>query len=238
MQRDSKHKCHKIHMSEWTPEKALTPELREYLRRHLDSSNNKKPAKLLLVFLHVLSELKATKRTGWIDFDIHNPESIADHMYRMSIITMLSTNSSLDKSKCTQIAVVHDMAEALVGDITPMDGIPKDEKHRREYAAIGYMTDLVRPYNSKAADDILALWLEYENVSTPEARFVKDVDKFELLVQTLEYERAHNGTKDLSEFVSVYKSIKTPEVLEWADTVLEERRDFWDQIKSNSKPSN
>lgn len=30
------------------------------------------------------------------------------------------------------MAVVHDLAEAIVGDIAPSDGIPKDEKMRLE----------------------------------------------------------------------------------------------------------
>lgn len=216
-------------MTDWTPEQALTPELREYLAHHLSKD---KPFNLVLVFLHVISQLKSTKRTGWLNFHVDNPESIADHMYRMSIITMLSTNNEIDKSRCAKIALVHDMAEAIVGDITPVDGISKEEKHRREYSSIVYMTDLVKPYNPSAAKEIVDLWLEYENIATPEARFVKDVDKFELLVQTLEYEKKYKGTKDLSDFCSVYSSIKTPEVKAWADTVLQERREFWDSVSN------
>lgn len=55
-----------------------------------------------------------------------NAESIADHMYRMSIITMLCPpEEGIDKDRCVKLALIHDMAEALVGDITPPDKVPK-----------------------------------------------------------------------------------------------------------------
>ncbi|KAG5463679.1 MAG: hypothetical protein BJ554DRAFT_5373 [Olpidium bornovanus] len=48
--------------------------------------------------------------------------------------------------------------------------------------------------DSPAAREIYSLWLEYEEAETKEALFVKDIDKFEMLVQALEYETgAHNA---------------------------------------------
>jgi HD domain len=41
------------------------------------------------------------------------------------------------------MAIVHDVAEAIVGDITPHDNIPREEKHRREHAAIQEMKELL-----------------------------------------------------------------------------------------------
>lgn len=53
-------------------------------------------------------------------------ESIADHMYRMGIITMLCPpETGIDRDRCVKLALIHDMAEALVGDITPPDNIAK-----------------------------------------------------------------------------------------------------------------
>lgn len=59
-------------------------------------------------------------------------ESIADHMYRMSIMAQIIEDSKIDKSKCIKMALVHDMAEAITGDITPDDGISAEEKNRLE----------------------------------------------------------------------------------------------------------
>lgn len=41
----------------------------------------------------------------------------------------------------------------------------------------------------EAADRIRGLWNEYEAGQTPEAKFVKDLDRLELCLQTVEYER-------------------------------------------------
>lgn len=46
--------------------------------------------------------------------------------YRMSIMALVASNDErLDQSKCVQMALAHDMAEAVVGDITPHDGVSK-----------------------------------------------------------------------------------------------------------------
>lgn len=51
-------------------------------------------------------------------------------MYRMSIITMLCPpEENIDKDRCVKLALIHDMAEALVGDITPPDKVPKGMQH-------------------------------------------------------------------------------------------------------------
>ncbi|KAL2356533.1 HD domain-containing protein [Cryomyces antarcticus] len=185
-----------------------------------------------LPFLHILSRLKTTKREGWRRFGIAHGESIADHMYRMSILTMLapaSLTSRLNIPRCTQMALVHDMAESLVGDITPVDGVLKAEKSRRETATMSYLCgDLLgKVGGGVAGEEMRAVWQEYEDGETLEARFVHDVDKMELLLQMMEYERAAQGTLDLGEFAWVAKRIELPEVRAWCEELLKERGEFW-----------
>ncbi len=79
------------------------------------------------------------------DGSISRGESIADHMYRMSLISMFAPPSlapRLDLPKCMKMCLIHDMAELLVGDITPVDGVAKPEKNRRE-AAILFSVSLI-----------------------------------------------------------------------------------------------
>lgn len=153
-------------------------------------------------------------------------------MYRMGIISFLSNNKDLDTNRCVKLSLVHDMAESVVGDITPVDPMSKEEKHRREYETMKYLTGtLLASFNAEAANEIMELWEEYENISSPEARFVKDVDKYELLMQCIEYERDYEGKKDLSDFLSVRQSIKTPEVSEWADAAIALRHEYWAQTR-------
>ncbi|CZT12506.1 hypothetical protein WAI453_008928 [Rhynchosporium graminicola] len=183
-------------------------------------------------FFHLLERLKTTKREGWRRFGISQGESISDHMYRMSIITMLappSLSSKLNIPHCTKMALVHDMAEALVGDITPVDGVSKPEKNRRESTTMDYLTKslLGKVHGAVNGQEIQAVWQEYEDSVTPEAMFVHDVDKIELILQMVEYERVNERRLDLGEFSWVATRIVMPEVKEWSDELLKEREDFW-----------
>ncbi|KAI7400300.1 hypothetical protein KC336_g14886 [Hortaea werneckii] len=167
-------------------------------------------------------------------------------MYRMSIMTLLcppTLSSTLDLPRCTRMALVHDMAESLVGDITPVDGVTKTEKSRRETETMDYICgsllgSLPGESNAHAREQIRSAWQEYEDSQTPESHFVHDVDKIELLLQMVEYERAHGRTTaddsrsaqglDLGEFSRVAGKIALPEMQSWAQEILQERRRFWE----------
>lgn len=192
-------------------------------------------------FFHLLERLKTTKRAGWQRFEIGDGESISDHMYRMSILTMMapaSISSKLDIARCCRMAVVHDMAEALVGDITPVDGVSKEEKSRRETETMDYIcTNLLGKFNGGLnGQDIRALWQEYEDSETAESHFVHDIDKIELLVQMVEYERTSKCERDLGEFQWVANVIKSEEVKAWAQQIFSERDQMWKDAGKTPKP--
>ena len=211
-----------IAIEPWSVEQVLSN-----LPQPILSTNPESP----VAFFHILELLKTTKREGWRRFGITSGESISDHMYRMSIITMLappSLKARLDLSRCTNMALIHDMAEALVGDITPVDNIPKKEKSRRERTTMEYFTGtLLGGTKGGAGKQILEIWEEYEASETLEAKFVHDVDKVELVLQMTEYEKARKGKLNLSEFSWVSKRIELPEVQEWCKEILKERDAFW-----------
>jgi len=189
-------------------------------------------------FFHMLERLKTTKREGWRRFGIVQGESISDHMYRMSLITMFappSLASRINIPHCMKMALVHDMAEALVGDITPVDGVAKEEKSRRESTTMDYFGKglLGRVNGGITGGEIKAIWQEYEDGVTLESQYVHDVDKIELVLQMVEYEKANGGKLDLGEFSWVASKIKLAEVRNWCDEVLKEREEFWAQ--SNEK---
>jgi putative hydrolase of HD superfamily len=154
-------------------------------------------------------------------------------MYRMSIMTMLAPPSlaaKLNIPHCTKMALIHDMAESLVGDITPVDTqVSKSEKARREAEVMKYISEtlLGRVHGGSAGKDLMDVFREYEENQTLEAKFVHDIDKMELLLQTIEYERSHGGELDLSEFYYVMSQIQLPEVQAWGAAVLHERDAFW-----------
>lgn len=154
-------------------------------------------------------------------------------MYRMSLISMFAPPSlrpRLDLPKCMKMCLIHDMAELLVGDITPVDGVPKPEKNRREAATMDYLTgSLLRgvPGATTTGAEMRAIWQEYEDSQTLDSQFVHDVDKMELLLQMVEYEKSAGGKLDLGEFAYVSKKMTLPEMQAWGAEVIREREEFW-----------
>ncbi|KAJ3329564.1 HD domain-containing protein 2 [Gonapodya sp. JEL0774] len=211
----------------------------------------------LVKFLNVLQNLKITKRTGepevinpilsfesmgfpgasdllpkgWVNNKVPNPESISDHMHRMSVMAMVVGDESLDRNKCIKMALVHDLGEAIVGDITPHDGVSDTDKHAREQAAFTKFRELLG--DTPESLEMMDLWQEYESGSTEEAKLVKDLDKFEMIVQALEYERAHRLPLDQF-FTSTRGKFRHPTVKQWAEEVERERGVFWDQVKAGT----
>jgi putative hydrolases of HD superfamily len=87
------------------------------------------------------------------------------------------------------VALVHDLAEALAGDITPLDGVTDIDKAELELRSLKTMLATLGAEHSASAELILSSYLEYEQGKTREALVVKDFDKFEMILQADEYER-------------------------------------------------
>lgn len=187
-------------------------------------------------FFHILERLKTNKREGWRRFGIEKGESISDHMYRMSLMTLMCPPAlapRLDLARCMKMCLIHDMAEAVVGDITPVDGVPKPEKSRREAETMDYISQrlLGGVHGGLPGREIREIWQEYEDSKTIDSLFVHDLDKMELLCQMVEYEKRADRRLDLGEFAYVATKMVLPETQEWAKDVLKERDEFWGQSR-------
>lgn len=134
----------------------------------------------LLGFLRRAERLKDTTRCAWTTQGRH--ESTAEHSWRLCLLAMLVRPEypDLDFERVLRMCVVHDLGEALNGDIPAVEQSPghgKADGERRDLLTL--LGDLAGP----ARDDIVALWDEYDAASTPEARLVKGLDKLETLAQ-------------------------------------------------------
>eukprot|EP01147_Barroeca_monosierra_P005630 gene5631-204_t len=194
---------------------------------HVEESNIEK----------TVAQLKNVKRSGWIRCGIPLPESVADHSFMMAAIAFAIPQASLlDRSTCIQLAVVHDIAESIVGDITPYDGISKKEKSKIEQEAISRIACHLNELDAAGAETLSRLWQEYEHASTPEARFVKDVDKFEMLLQADIYERKHPTICLQQFFDSTTERITTEVVKTWVKELVNKRTTRLAVLTSPSKP--
>jgi len=122
----------------------------------------------------------------------------------MAWLVMNLCPESLNVERAMKLALVHDLPEVFVGDITPHDGISKADKVSMETQAAEKLFT-VRP-------DLMELWREYVDGETPEARFVKECDALDMALQAVHYQRKH-GT-NTSEFIASAKAkINSPALL-------------------------
>ena len=143
-------------------------------------------------FLELVARLKHLPRQGWVNHGVTAPETVAGHMYRMALSAFLLPKE-MDWVKVMKIALVHDLAESIVGDITPRDQVPAEVKKQKELEAMQSITVLL-PVWSKS--EVMELWTEYEDQSSPESLIVKDLDKFDMILQGFEYEKAQKMRLD------------------------------------------
>lgn len=143
-------------------------------------------------------------------------------MYRMGIMALIAPDiPGINRDRCVKMAIVHDIAEAIVGDITPFDGVSKSEKSRMEKEALDHMCKLLG--GESRAKEIVELWTEYEENSSPEAKIVKDFDKVEMILQALEYEKEQGI--DLDEFFqSTVGKFQTDVGRAWATEIASRRK--------------
>ena len=154
--------------------------------------------------------LKELARTGWVRSGVKNPESVASHSWGVAWLAAVLCPKHLDRGKAVTIAVIHDIAEVRVGDITPNDGISKKEKAERELSAT---RDLLSDLDEDGT--LFELWLDYENERTPEGRFAKACDKLDMALQASLYSEKYGV--DLSQFVeSALDTLKDEELRQLA----------------------
>ena len=153
----------------------------------------------ILEFLKNVGKLKSIPRTGWVESGIQEPESVADHSFRTAVLAMLLADlQGLDSGKASNMALLHDLAEALTGDLTP------ENKSQMGVAFLTEEEEAMGRLLSKLPRDVAArykaLWDEFRRASSPEARVVAQADKVEMLLQASEYEGGGVGPSRLEFF--------------------------------------
>lgn len=142
-----------------------------------------------LAFLKDAERLKDTLRSGRTSSG--RPESTAEHSWRLCLMALVigPELGELDLAKLLRLCVVHDLGEALSGDVPAIHQVPGDGRAARERADLAR---LAAPLPSARRDDILALYDEYEAAATPEAVAAKGLDKLETLLQHVQGRNAND----------------------------------------------
>jgi putative hydrolase of HD superfamily len=152
--------------------------------------------------------LKALPRAGWVRKGVPGGESVASHSWGLSWLVLTLLPPALDRGRALAYAAIHDLPEVRVGDLTPADGVSKEDKSRRERLA---MSALAAGLGSAG---LLALYEAYEAQADPESRFVRELDRLDMALQALAHHEA--GWSGMAEFVaSAAGSIQDPVLRAW-----------------------
>lgn len=175
-----------------------------------------------LEVLYEINHLKQLFRKGWLrSISPEKCESVADHTFGVAMMAWLLAEEffpELNREKVLKLSLVHDIAEIYAGDITPYDGLTPEEKNARELEALKKIFSRI-----PNGDSYIALWEEFENGSSPEARFVKQIDRLEMALQAGVYE--HQYEIDPEEFFdSAARSIQTPALKSVLDEIRRNRK--------------
>jgi putative hydrolase of HD superfamily len=124
---------------------------------------------------------------------------------------------SVDSERVIRMALVHDWAETRVGDM-PRTANVYFGSDARKHAESAAFSDIVRGIG-RAESAYQALYKDYEERNSLEARLVKAADIIDLLVQAYALERS--GARSLDEFWEVAErpDFKLPQI---ADQVVQE----------------
>jgi putative hydrolase of HD superfamily len=131
-----------------------------------------------LAFFRAAEALKDTLRNSWTGSG--RRESSAEHSWRLCLmaVTLADDLPGIDLYRLLELLVLHDLGEAVGGDIpAPLQGAGKAVGEREDFAR------LLAPLPETAAARLMARWVEYDAAATPEARLAKGLDRLETVLQ-------------------------------------------------------
>jgi putative hydrolase of HD superfamily len=139
----------------------------------------------VIEFLTSANKLKWIERRGWVaKVNVNEPESVADHCYLTALICMVIADlKGLNTNKIVKMALLHDMAESIIGDYMPEE-ISSEKKHLEEGKAIKTILDKLP---SRLCSNYAKIWQEYKKGLSKEAALVHQIDKFEMALQARNY---------------------------------------------------
>ena len=174
--------------------------------------------KEVINFLIKVSKLKEEPRNGWVLAGVKNPETIAEHTFRLAVATwLLGEKRNLNVKRAILIALFHDICEVYTGEIVPLiyyPNLPRDKEKRKkilmkwarlskkEKQERGQMKfekerkgllKLIKDLRPELRYEIFSLWVDFEKGISREGRFVNQLNRIETLLQSINY----FGTRNL-----------------------------------------
>ena len=176
-------------------------------------------------FIKEIDKIKYIQRRSKL-FNSDRRENDAEHSWHlamMAIVLAEHSNNSIDLLKVLKMVLIHDIVEIDAGDTFIYDTTKKHANIDEEHIAAKRIFGLLP---QEQAEELLALWEEFEEGETNEAKFAKTMDRFEPLLQDatndggtwMEFDVPYQNVYDMN------KSIKKGSTTIWnyADNLINE----------------
>ena len=173
---------------------------KKYIQKEVDFFEDEN-----LEVLYQIFKLKNLFRQGWLKRGVseNEGESVADHTFGTAMTAWILAKKlklNFNEEKLLKMALVHEIGEIYAGDITPVDGISLAQKYDLELKSV---EKVFSSYTE--GEEFINLWKEFEEAETPEAKFLKQIDKFEMGIQASIYQR--HGNERMDEFLESAEKI-------------------------------
>jgi putative hydrolase of HD superfamily len=175
----------------------------------------------LVQFWEFAARLKAEPRRGWLKkLRLQRTESVADHSFALSLLCLFEgERRSYNVERLLKLALLHDLEEAITGDLTPQDKESRGENVARTQK-ISAREQLISHFPLENQRAYRELWSELENERSREAQLVHELDKLELALQANEYAKGGIEATKLKEFYeSSRTAIKDPKLRRILDEI-------------------
>lgn len=156
-------------------------------------------------FFYETGLLGRLRRTGFYFAGITNPETIAAHSYRASIIAyVLGKMEKANAEKCALMCMLHDIPEARTGDGNKVAARYIDFGK----AEVKAFEDQTEPLPEDVRKEFRELYNEFEELKTKEAIIAKDADHLECALEAKEH--VESGYKAAQDWIARIKErVKT-----------------------------
>lgn len=179
-----------------------------------------------LDFLNTVGVSKRLLRSGWVREKVNDPESVAEHSFRVGVLAMVLADkigNNLDKNKLIKMALLHDLAESITGDsvVDRWDIIDLKRRDQREHIEERGIKKIFAAIDKK--DEYVSIFHEMISRDTPESKIFSQLDKLEMALQAFEYEK-EQGINLEEFFVTASMYVKEPFLKSIFDTIVKNRR--------------
>ncbi|MFY9891081.1 MAG: HD domain-containing protein [Streptosporangiaceae bacterium] len=184
-------------------------------------SDNDHPLAGVASFLFEMGHLKRVPRAGWLLLGVPNPETIAEHSFRVGMVGMaLAAIEGADVGQTAAMCLLHDAHETRIGDV-PSVGRAYVTTAAPE-AISAHQTSGMPDAAAKAFQEITA---EFEAGQTIEAQVARDADKLETLLQAVEYQAQGHDTSAWQE--TSIASLRTEAAKQLAQAITATDPQWW-----------